>query len=119
MDKNIRKLTKISYKYIINYKVDNNIVDNEKTAQFLWPGKSGDPRECLLQKLGMLPLSRETRFRQPFWLTACFLALLIANSSTSIPANPIPIAIWKSNSKSSFLHSRGPFHLGGFSLAIF
>lgn len=32
MDKNIRKLTKISYKYIINYKVDNNIVDNEKTA---------------------------------------------------------------------------------------
>lgn len=48
MDKNIRKLTKISYKYIINYKVDNNIVDNEKTAQFLWPGKSGNPRECLL-----------------------------------------------------------------------
>ena len=66
MDKNIRKLAKISYKYIINYKVDNNLVDNEKTAQFLWPGKSGDPRECLLQKLGMLPLSRETRFRQPF-----------------------------------------------------
>ena len=41
MDKYIRKLAKISYKYIINYKVDNNLVDNEKTAQFLWPRKSG------------------------------------------------------------------------------
>lgn len=48
MDKYIRKLAKISYKNIINYKVDINLVDNEKTAQFLWPRKRGDPRECLL-----------------------------------------------------------------------
>lgn len=48
MDKNSRKLALISYKYIINNKVDNNLVDNEKTAQFLWPRKSGNSRECLL-----------------------------------------------------------------------
>lgn len=36
------------YEFIINNKVDNNVVDNEKTTQFLWPRKSGNPRECLL-----------------------------------------------------------------------
>ena len=35
MDKKSEKLALISYKYIINNKVDNNLVDNEEITQFL------------------------------------------------------------------------------------